>query len=62
MESWTLITSEDKAIAPDLQRFMAGRAHARTTEVRSSHAVTVSHPDAVAEIIEKAAQTTTAHN
>ncbi|MFD3827338.1 alpha/beta hydrolase, partial [Streptomyces sp. NPDC058625] len=39
------------------QRFMAARAHARTTEVDASHAVSVSRPDAVARVVEKAART-----
>ncbi|MFE1848316.1 alpha/beta fold hydrolase [Streptomyces sp. NPDC002387] len=57
--SWDLITTQDKAIAPDEQRFMAHRAHARTTEIRSSHAVPVSHPAAVTDVIEQAARSTT---
>jgi hypothetical protein len=35
---------------------MATRAKARITEVASSHAVMLSHPDAVAAIIEQAAR------
>ena len=54
--SWDLLTTQDHAIDPDLQRFMAARAKARITEVASSHAVMVSHPDAVAAIIEQAAR------
>jgi pimeloyl-ACP methyl ester carboxylesterase len=54
--SWDLITREDHAIAPDVQRFMAGRAHAHVTEVDASHAVMVSRPDAVTKIIEQAAR------
>jgi pimeloyl-ACP methyl ester carboxylesterase len=54
--SWDLLTTQDHAIDPDLQRFMATRAKARITEVASSHAVMLSHPDAVAAIIEQAAR------
>jgi pimeloyl-ACP methyl ester carboxylesterase len=54
--SWDLLTTQDHAIDPDLQRFMATRANARITEVASSHAVMLSHPDAVAAIIEQAAR------
>ncbi|GAA2478048.1 alpha/beta fold hydrolase [Winogradskya humida] len=54
--SWTLITKQDKAINPELQRFMATRAKAHTTEVNASHAVMVSHPDAVTRVIEQAAR------
>ncbi|MET8956864.1 alpha/beta fold hydrolase [Streptomyces sp. NPDC004393] len=52
---WDLITTQDKAINPDEQRFMAKRAHAHTMEVNSSHAAPVSHPGAVTRIIEQAA-------
>ncbi|GGN85387.1 alpha/beta hydrolase [Streptomyces albiflavescens] len=56
--SWDLIATEDKAIAPDAQRFMAERAHAHTVEIKSSHAVAVSHPGAVTRQIEQAARAT----
>lgn len=55
--SWVLVATEDLNIPPQAQRFMAERANARTVEVRASHAVSVSRPDAVADIIEKAART-----
>lgn len=54
--AWDLLTTQDHAIDPDLQRFMATRAKARVTEVPSSHAVMLSHPGAVAAIIEQAAR------
>jgi pimeloyl-ACP methyl ester carboxylesterase len=53
--SWHLLTTQDHAINPDLQRFMATRANARITEVASSHAVMLSHPGAVADVITQAA-------
>ncbi|MGW4729059.1 alpha/beta fold hydrolase [Streptomyces shenzhenensis] len=54
--SWDLITRQDRAIAPDVQRFMAERANAHVTEVNASHAVMVSRPAAVTKIIEQAAR------
>lgn len=54
--SWALVTRQDHAISPDLQRFMTTRAHARTTEVDASHAVMLSRPEAVTKIIEQAAR------
>lgn len=54
--SWALVTRQDHAIAPDLQRFMTTRAGARTTEVDASHAVMLSRPEAVTKIIEQAAR------
>ncbi|MGW1859267.1 alpha/beta fold hydrolase [Streptomyces collinus] len=55
--SWTLITTQDRNIPPTSQRFMAQRAHAHTVEVKASHAVAVSQPDAVTRLIEQASQT-----
>jgi pimeloyl-ACP methyl ester carboxylesterase len=52
--SWALITLRDKAIPPAGQQFMATRAGAHITTVRSSHAVMVSHPDAVVAVIRAA--------
>jgi pimeloyl-ACP methyl ester carboxylesterase len=54
--SWYLHTTEDKMIPPDAQRQMAKRAGAMIVEVKSSHSVFVSHPQAVATLIEKAAK------
>ncbi|MGW2842651.1 alpha/beta fold hydrolase [Streptomyces sp. NPDC001493] len=56
--SWSLITRQDHAIAPDLQRSMSQRAGAHTEEVNASHAVMVSRPAAVTRIIEDAARST----
>ena len=53
--SWYLLTTEDHMIAPDLQRFMSKRAGSKVDEVKGSHAIYVSQPQAVAHIIEKAA-------
>jgi len=54
--SWYLLTTEDKMLPPDAQRLMSKRAGATVVEVKSSHAVYVSHPQAVAHIIEEAAK------
>jgi hypothetical protein len=53
--SWYLVTQDDQAINPDLQRFYAKRMGATTTEVRSSHVSFLSHPVEVARLIEQAA-------
>ncbi len=53
--SWYLVTTEDNAINPDLERFYAKRMGAMTVEIASSHAVFVSHPQAVVKLIEQAA-------
>jgi len=54
--SWYLLTTEDRMLPPDAQRMMSKRAGATVVEVKSSHAVYVSHPQAVAQIIEEAAR------
>src|ERR1700687_6071543 len=51
-----LLTTEDRMLPPDAQRLMSKRAGATVVEVKSSHAVYVSHPQAVAHIIEEAAR------
>jgi pimeloyl-ACP methyl ester carboxylesterase len=56
--SWDVVTTEDLNIPPAAQEFMAQRAHAHVTEVAASHSVAVSHPDAVSDVIEKAARAT----
>jgi len=53
--SWYMVTTEDKMIPPDAQRAMSRRAGATVVEVKASHAVYVSQPQAVAHFIEKAA-------
>jgi pimeloyl-ACP methyl ester carboxylesterase len=54
--SWYLLTTEDRMLPPDAQRLMSKRAGTTVVEVKSSHAVYVSHPQAVARIIEEAAR------
>jgi pimeloyl-ACP methyl ester carboxylesterase len=53
--SWYMVTTEDKMIPPDAQRAMSKRAGATVVEVKGSHSVYVSQPQAVAHLIEKAA-------
>jgi pimeloyl-ACP methyl ester carboxylesterase len=56
--SWTLITLQDLAVPAQAQRFMAERASSNAVEVDASHAVTVSHPDLVAQLVDEAARAT----
>lgn len=53
--SWYLVATDDRMIPPPAQRTMAKRAGASVVEVKGSHAVYVSQPQAVAEFIKKAA-------
>jgi len=54
--SWYLLTTADRMIPPDAQRQMSKRAGAKVVEVKGSHAIYVSQPQAVAHIIEAAAK------
>jgi pimeloyl-ACP methyl ester carboxylesterase len=53
--SFYAVSTEDRTINPDLQRFMAKRMGARTIEVKSSHVSLISHPDVIAKLILEAA-------
>ena len=54
--SWYLVATDDKMIPPAAQQSMSKRAGATVVEARGSHAVYVSQPEAVAHLIERAAQ------
>jgi pimeloyl-ACP methyl ester carboxylesterase len=54
--SWYLVATEDRMIPVAAQRAMAARAGATVTEVAGSHAVYVSQPRAVAQVIARAAR------
>ena len=56
--SWQIRTLQDLAIPVDEYKFEAERAHSHAIEVNSSHAVTVSHPEVVADVIKQAANAT----
>ncbi|WP_067536218.1 alpha/beta fold hydrolase [Nocardia crassostreae] len=53
--AYALLTTDDKNIPVEAQRFMVTRANAHTVEITASHAVSVSEPDAVADFIALAA-------
>ena len=54
--SYGIVATEDKAINPDTERNMYKRAHTKITEIKGSHAVFISQPEAVAAVIIKASQ------
>src|SRR5262245_31761942 len=54
--SWYLVSTEDRMIPPDAQRAMSKRAGSTVVEVKGSHSVYVSQPQAVSAIIEQAAR------
>jgi pimeloyl-ACP methyl ester carboxylesterase len=57
--SWYLVATEDRMIPPPAQREMSARAGSTVVEVAGSHAIYVSQPAAVAELIQTAVNATT---
>jgi hypothetical protein len=51
-----LVASDDKMIPPDAQRAMSKRAGSAVVEEKGSHAIYVSQPGAVAQLIKTAAE------
>src|SRR5215813_2950817 len=58
--SWYLVVTEDKMIPPPAQEFMSQRAGSTVERIAGSHAIYVSQPQAVADLIKKAATGTKA--
>ena len=54
--SYYAVSTEDRTINPDLERFMAKRMGAKTIEVKASHLALISHPEEIAQLILEAAQ------
>jgi pimeloyl-ACP methyl ester carboxylesterase len=54
--SWYAVSTQDHAINPDSERFMAKRMNARTTEIDASHVSFISQPAEIVKIIEEAAE------
>jgi pimeloyl-ACP methyl ester carboxylesterase len=53
--SFYAVSTEDRTINPDLERFMAKRMGAKTIEVKASHLSLISHPDEITQLIIEAA-------
>ncbi len=54
--SYGIVATDDKTLGPALERFLYQRSGAKVTEMKSSHLVYISHPQAVAAVIEEAAR------
>ena len=54
--TWYAVSTQDRTIDPDLQRFMAKRMGAKTIELPASHVSLLSHPQEVADLIVGATQ------
>jgi pimeloyl-ACP methyl ester carboxylesterase len=53
--SFYAVSTEDRTINPDLERFMAKRMGAKTIEVKASHLALISQPETIANLILEAA-------
>jgi pimeloyl-ACP methyl ester carboxylesterase len=60
LPTWYLVAANDEAIPADAERQFAERMGATTVEVPAGHLAMISHPDEVAQLIEKAAETAAA--
>jgi pimeloyl-ACP methyl ester carboxylesterase len=56
--SFYAVSTEDRTINPELERFMAKRMGAKTIEVKASHLSLISHPEEITSLILEAAQWT----
>ena len=54
--SYGIVATEDKAINPDAERNMYKRANDKITEIKGSHAIFISQPEAVAQVIINASE------
>jgi hypothetical protein len=54
--SYGIVATQDRMINPDLERSMYAHAGIKQTEIKGSHAVFISQPRAVADVIEQAAR------
>jgi pimeloyl-ACP methyl ester carboxylesterase len=54
--SWYAVSTEDRTISPELQRFMADRMKAKTIEIKASHLSLISHPQDITNLILDAAR------
>jgi len=53
--SFYAVSTDDRTINPDLERFMAKRMGAKTIEVKAGHLALISQPDTIAALILEAA-------
>lgn len=53
--AYGLVATEDKSIDPEIQRNMYKRSNTRVTEIKGSHVIFMSQPQAVAKVIIEAA-------
>ncbi len=60
LPSWAVVPTGDKAVGSDALRTMAARAGATVTEAEGSHAIMISQPQVVTDVIRQALQAVSA--
>jgi pimeloyl-ACP methyl ester carboxylesterase len=53
--TWFIIAENDRVISPELEKMEAEAMNAKSIVIPSSHVVMLSHPEVVAELVERAA-------
>lgn len=53
--SWSIISTADRTVSPELQRYMAKRAGSQTVEIDGSHVAFIAQPEQIAKVIKRAA-------
>lgn len=53
--TYAVVATDDLILDPELQRWMYRRAGAHITEIKASHALMISQPEAVAQVVRQAA-------
>ena len=53
--TYGIMATEDKSIAPEIERNLYKRSNTKVSEVKGSHVIFMSQPEAVADVIETAA-------
>ncbi len=54
--AYACVATEDKSIAPEIQRAMYKRSNTKVKDVKGSHVIFMSQPEAVADVIAEAAK------
>jgi pimeloyl-ACP methyl ester carboxylesterase len=57
--AWYMVAKNDRALSPEMERFLAARMNATTVEIKASHVPYISRPQAVFNLIDKAAKSAT---
>jgi len=60
--AYACLATGDKSINPVIQHMMYGRSNSKVTEVKSSHVIYISKPEAVAKVIMQAANDVSANH